>query len=92
MKDDQIRVMHRFIEQELAHSSEPSCCQLSMNEMKYVFDQAILTCEKLLGKEIDGEKFNEFLNFYRIIKTVEKVTEEMKSEKYLNAYKEGKIN
>ena len=58
------------------------------NSLK-IFKNAIKAIEELSGEEIDVEKFNEFLKYYKIMKIVEKVSEELRCDKYLESCRKG---
>jgi hypothetical protein len=91
MQEDKVKILKSFIENEIAQSDDQY--QLSVAEMQELFKQAIKATEEVTGKEIDMDKFNEFLYFYKIMKVVEKVSEELRAEKYFTAMKklrEGK--
>lgn len=91
MQEEKMRILKAFIENEIAQSDDQY--QLSVAEMQELFKQAIKATEEVTGKEIDMDKFNEFLYFYKIMKVVEKVSEELRAEKYFQAMKklrEGK--
>ena len=91
MQEEKMRILKAFIENEIAQSDDQY--QLSVAEMQELFKQAIKATEEVTGKEIDMDKFNEFLYFYKIMQVVEKASEELRAEKYFQAMKklrEGK--
>lgn len=83
--DEKVRLLRNFIENEIAQSDDQF--QLTVEEMQNLFENAIKATEEVTGKSVDLEKFNEFLSYYKIMKIVEKVSEELRSEKYFNSIK-----
>lgn len=91
MQEEKFNLLKGFIENEIAQSDDQY--QLTTQEMQELFKQAIKATEEVTGREVDIEKFNEFLGYYKIMKVVEKVSEELRSEKYFEHMKklrEGK--
>lgn len=88
MDEKNFRILKNFIENEIAQSDDQF--QLTSTEMQELFKQAIKATEEVTGKEVDLEKFSEFLNYYKIMKVVEKVSEELRSEKYFEAMKKAR--
>ena len=91
MQEEKFTILKNFIEHEIAISDNQY--QLSPEEMQQCFKGAIKATEEVIGREIDLEKFHEFLSYYKIMKVVEKVSEEIMAEKYFSAMKklnEGK--
>ena len=83
MSENKMRILKNFIENEIANSDDQYA--LSVAETQAVFENAFKAVTETTGKEIDIEKFNEFLTYY--MKIVEKVTEELRSERYIEAMK-----
>lgn len=81
MKEEDLKVLKNFIEQEIQNSDDQF--QLSVEETQEVFKSAIKVMEEISGQELEIDKFKEFLNFYKVMKIVEKVSEELRTEKYL---------
>jgi hypothetical protein len=88
MSEDRMRILKNFIEKEIANSDDQF--QVTVQEMQEIFKNAIKAIEELSGEEIDVEKFNEFLKYYKIMKIVEKVSEELRCDKYLESCRKGK--
>jgi hypothetical protein len=88
MSEDKMRILKNFIEKEIANSDDQF--QVTVQEMQEIFKNAIKAIEELSGEEIDVEKFNEFLKYYKIMKIVEKVSEELRCDKYLESCRKGK--
>ena len=78
---DKFKLLSKFIQREVENSDDQY--KLSINETKEVFKNAIRVVEEISGTEIDDVKFNEFLTFYKIMKIVESVCEELRSDKYI---------
>lgn len=87
MSEDRMRILKNFIEKEIANSDDQF--QVTVQEMQEIFKNAIKAIEELSGEEIDVEKFNEFLKYYKIMKIVEKVSEELRCDKYLESCRKG---
>lgn len=85
MSENKMRILKNFIENEIANSDDQYA--LSVAETQAVFENAFKAVTETTGKEIDIEKFNEFLTYYKVMKIVEKVTEELRSERYIEAMK-----
>lgn len=75
------KILNKFIQQEIENSDDKYA--LTSNEIREVFKNAIQAVEELQGTKIDLTRFNEFLSFYKIMKIVEQVSEEIRSDKYL---------
>ena len=88
MSEDKMKILKNFIEKEIANSEDQY--QVTVQEMQEIFKNAIKAIEELSGEEIDIDKFNEFLKFYKIMKVVEKISEELRCDKYLEACRKGK--
>ena len=88
MSEDKMRILKKNIKKEIANSDDQF--QVTVQEMQEIFKNAIKAIEELSGEEIDVEKFNEFLKYYKIMKIVEKVSEELRCDKYLESCRKGK--
>lgn len=84
-KSEKMRILKQFIEREISQSDDKY--EVSVAQMQVIFENAIKAIEEVSGKEIDLDKFNEFLQYYKIMKVVEKVTEELRVENYLKDMK-----
>ena len=84
-KSEKMRILKQFIEREISQSHDKY--EVSVAQMQVIFENAIKAIEEVSGKEIDLDKFNEFLQYYKIMKVVEKVTEELRVENYLKDMK-----
>ena len=84
-KSEKMRILKQFIEREISQSDDKY--EVSVAQMQVIFENAIKAIEEVSGKEIDLDKFNEFLQYYKIMKVVEKVTEELRVENYLKDVK-----
>ena len=84
-KSEKMRILKQFIEREISQSDDKY--EVSVAQMQVIFENAIKAIEEVSGKEIDLDKFNEFLQYYKITKVVEKVTEELRVENYLKDMK-----
>ena len=84
-KSEKMRILKQFIEREISQSDNKY--EVSVAQMQVIFENAIKAIEEVSGKEIDLDKFNEFLQYYKIMKVVEKVTEELRVENYLKDMK-----
>ena len=84
-KSEKMRILKQFIEREISQSDDKY--EISVAQMQVIFENAIKAIEEVSGKEIDLDKFNEFLQYYKIMKVVEKVTEELRVENYLKDMK-----
>lgn len=74
-------IIKNYIERELSNSDDQF--QLTVEEALTVFKESISAIEEVRGKEIDEEDFINFLDYYKIIKMVEKISENIRTEKYL---------
>ena len=83
---NQYELLDKFIQREVENTDDRY--QLSKNEMKEVFKNAIQAIEELTGQKIDEQKFNEFLSYYKIMKIVERISEELRSDKYVKDMQE----
>ena len=84
-KSEKMRILKQFIEREISQSDNKY--EVSVAQMQVIFENAIKAIEEVSGKEVDLDKFNEFLQYYKIMKVVEKVTEELRVENYLKDMK-----
>lgn len=84
-KSEKMRILKQFIEREISQSDDKY--EVSVAQMQVIFENAIKAIEEVSGKEVDLDKFNEFLQYYKIMKVVEKVTEELRVENYLKDMK-----
>lgn len=84
-KREKMKILKNFIEKEIANSNDQF--ELSVQEMQTIFENAIKAIEELSGEEVDLDKFNEFLRYYKIMKIVEKISEEVRCDKYLESCK-----
>ena len=84
-KSEKMRILKQFIEREISQSDDKY--EISVAQMQVIFENAIKAIEEVSGKEVDLDKFNEFLQYYKIMKVVEKVTEELRVENYLKDMK-----
>lgn len=84
---EKMKILKNFIEKEIANSDDQF--QVTVQEMQEIFKNAIKAVEELTGEEIDIEKFNEFLKYYKVMKIVEKIAEEVRCTKYLESCKKG---
>lgn len=87
MSEDKMKILKNFIEKEIANSDDRF--QITVQEMQTIFENAIKAIEELSGETVDINKFNEFLRYYKIMKIVEKVSEELRCDKYLESCKKG---
>ena len=87
MSEDKMRILKNFIEKEIANSDDQF--QLTVQEMQTIFENAIKAMEELSEEKIDIEKFNEFLRYYKVMKIVEQVAENLRCDKYLESCKKG---
>lgn len=78
---EELKLLKKFIQREVENSDDKY--KLTFNETKEVFKNAIQVVEEISDTKIDEVKFNEFLTFYKIMKIVESVCEELRSDKYL---------
>lgn len=89
MSEDKMKILKNFIEKEIANSDDRF--QITVQEMQSIFENAIKAIEELSGETVDLDKFNEFLRYYKIMKIVEKVSEELRCDKYLESCKKGDL-
>ena len=75
------KILEKFIQREIENSDDKY--KLTPNETKEVFKNAIQAVEEITGQKIDEEKFNEFLSYYKIMKIVEMISEQLRSDKYI---------
>ena len=87
MSEDKMKILKNFIEKEIANSDDQF--QVTVQEMQAIFENAIKAVEELSGEEIDLEEFNKFIKYYKIMKIVEKISEEVRCDKYLESCKKG---
>ena len=87
MSEDKMKILKNFIEKEIANSDDQF--QVTVQEMQTIFENAIKAIEELSGEKIDIEKFNEFLRYYKVMKVVEQVAENLRCDKYLESCKKG---
>lgn len=74
-------IFNKFIQREIENSDDKY--KLTVNETKEVFKNAIQAVEELTQTKIDPERFNEFLTYYKVMKIVEAISEEVRSDKYV---------
>lgn len=74
-------IFNKFIQKEVENSDDKY--KLTVNETKEVFKNAIQAVEELTQTKIDPERFNEFLTYYKVMKIVEAISEEVRSDKYV---------
>lgn len=74
-------IFNKFIQREVENSDDKY--KLTVNETKEVFKNAIQAVEELTQTRIDPERFNEFLTYYKVMKIVEAISEEVRSDKYV---------
>lgn len=74
-------IFNKFIQREVENSDDKY--KLTVNETKEVFKNAIQAVEELTQTKIDPERFNEFLTYYKVMKIVEAISEEVRSDKYV---------
>lgn len=74
-------IFNKFIQREVENSDDKY--KLTVNETKEVFKNAIQAVEELIQTKIDPERFNEFLTYYKVMKIVEAISEEVRSDKYV---------
>lgn len=74
-------IFNKFIQREVENSDDRY--KLTVNETKEVFKNAIQAVEELTQTKIDPERFNEFLTYYKVMKIVEAISEEVRSDKYV---------
>ena len=86
-KQERMKILKNFIEKEIANSDDRY--SPTVKEMQSIFENAIKAIEELSGEEINIEKFNEFLKYYKIMKIVEKIAEEVRCDKYIADCKKG---
>ena len=87
-KQERMKILKNFIEKEIANSEDKY--SPSVKEMQTIFENSIKAIEELSGEEVDLERFNEFLKFYKIMKVVEQITENLRCDKYIEDCKKGK--
>lgn len=87
MSEDKMKILKNFIEKEIANSDDQF--QVTVQEMQTIFENAIKAVEELSEEKIDIEKFNEFLRYYKVMKVVEQVAENLRCDKYLESCKKG---
>lgn len=81
-------IIKNYIERELSNSEDQF--QLTVEEALTVFKESISAIEEVRGKEINEEDFINFLDYYKIIKMVEKISENIRTEKYLETVRKYK--
>lgn len=86
-KQERMKILKNFIEKEIANSEDRY--SPSVQEMQTIFENSIKAVEELSGEEIDIERFNEFLKYYKIMKIVEKIAEDVRCDKYIADCKKG---
>jgi len=86
-KQERMKILKNFIEKEIANSEDRY--SPSVKEMQTIFENSIKAIEELSGEEVDLERFNEFLKFYKIMKVVEQITENLRCDKYIEDCKKG---
>ena len=74
-------IFNKFIQKEVENSDDKY--KLTVNETKEVFKNAIQAVEEQTQTKIDPERFNEFLTYYKVMKIVEAISEEVRSDKYV---------
>ena len=74
-------IFNKFVQREVENSDDKY--KLTVNETKEVFKNAIQAVEELTQTKIDPERFNEFLTYYKVMKIVEAISEEVRSDKYV---------
>ena len=74
-------IFNKFIQREVENSDDRY--KLTVNETKEVLKNAIQAVEELTQTKIDPERFNEFLTYYKVMKIVEAISEEVRSDKYV---------
>ena len=74
-------IFNKFIQRDVENSDDKY--KLTVNETKEVFKNAIQAVEELTQIKIDPERFNEFLTYYKVMKIVEAISEEVRSDKYV---------
>lgn len=87
-KQERMKILKNFIEKEIANSEDKY--SPSVQEMQTIFENSIKAIEELSGEEVDLERFNEFLKFYKIMKVIEQITENLRCDKYIADCKKGK--
>ena len=88
MSEEKMKILKNFIEKEIANSDDQF--QVSVQEMQEIFKNSIKAVEELSGEEIDLEEFNKFIRYYKVMKIVERISEEVRCDKYLESCKKGK--